>query len=163
MKTVTYDETKWKLVPIEPTPKMVDATFNDDLSALSHNKRNKHIYCAMIKAAPPYPDQSEQVLNMADQSGEVNEMVPESNCKEILDSWIPCSERLPEMGVPVLGLTNRVDIGAYLIADTGEGDGSWIWAAFEYGYISDPRMYEVDDEYIVDAWMPLPTVSKGEE
>lgn len=42
----------WKLVPIEPTPKMVDATWNDDelIKNMSHNRRNKHIYKAMINA-----------------------------------------------------------------------------------------------------------------
>lgn len=45
----------WKLVPIEPTPKMVDATFNDNLGALSHNKRNRHIYAAMLADAPASP------------------------------------------------------------------------------------------------------------
>ena len=25
MKTITYDESKWKLVPVEPTPEMVSA------------------------------------------------------------------------------------------------------------------------------------------
>lgn len=53
--TCTFDTDTHKVVPIEPSPKMVDATFNDDLSMMSHNKRNKHIYGAMIAAAPPYP------------------------------------------------------------------------------------------------------------
>lgn len=136
-RTVTYDEAQWKLVPIEPTEEMIGA----DIEPL-YGMDMALAYKTMLNYAPPYP---------------------ESNCKEILDSWIPVSARLPEIGVPVLGLTNRVDIGAYLRADTGEGDGSWIWAAFEYGYISDPRMYDVDDEYIVDAWMPLPSAPKGEE
>ncbi|MFM9434542.1 hypothetical protein ACFDR9_001601 [Janthinobacterium sp. CG_23.3] len=42
----------YALVPLEPTPKMVDATFTDDLRSHSHNKRNKHIYRAMLAAAP---------------------------------------------------------------------------------------------------------------
>ena len=42
----------WKLVPVVPTPQMVDATFNDVLEGMSHNKRNKHIYATMIAAAP---------------------------------------------------------------------------------------------------------------
>ena len=41
------------LVPVKPTPKMVDATFNHvHLSSESHNARNKRIYAAMIAAAP---------------------------------------------------------------------------------------------------------------
>lgn len=42
----------WVLVPVKPTPKMVDSTFNHDISELSHNSRNKHIWAAMIVAAP---------------------------------------------------------------------------------------------------------------
>ena len=41
------------LVPIEPTPKMVDSTWNEGVRypAESHNTRNKRIYRAMIAAA----------------------------------------------------------------------------------------------------------------
>lgn len=42
----------WKLVPEKPTPKMVDATWGDDMAGMSHNKMNKHIYAAMLAAAP---------------------------------------------------------------------------------------------------------------
>lgn len=45
----------FKLVPIEPTPKMVDATFNNDhlwRQNEGHNARNKRIYRAMLAAAP---------------------------------------------------------------------------------------------------------------
>lgn len=42
----------WKLVPEAPTPKMVDATWNDSLDGMSHNARNKKIYSAMLAAAP---------------------------------------------------------------------------------------------------------------
>ena len=47
----------WALVPVEPTPKMVDATFNEAIEGLSHNRRNKHIYRAMLAAAPSPADQ----------------------------------------------------------------------------------------------------------
>lgn len=44
------------IVPVKPTPKMVDATFNHSQekfgSVESHNTRNKRIYAAMIAAAP---------------------------------------------------------------------------------------------------------------
>jgi len=41
------------IVPVKPTPKMVDSTFNHvHLSSESHNARNKRIYAAMIAAAP---------------------------------------------------------------------------------------------------------------
>lgn len=43
----------YALVPVEPTPKMVDATWDEPLGANeSHNVRNKRIYKAMIAAAP---------------------------------------------------------------------------------------------------------------
>lgn len=43
----------YALVPVEPTPKMVDATWDEPLGANeSHNARNKRIYKAMIAAAP---------------------------------------------------------------------------------------------------------------
>ncbi|MBD9476458.1 hypothetical protein IB268_26340 [Achromobacter sp. ACM01] len=49
----------WKLVPIEPTPKMVDATWNDpidrDGGIESQNTRNRRIYAAMLAAAPTPP------------------------------------------------------------------------------------------------------------
>lgn len=46
----------WKLVPVEPTPKMVAATYNDPIEtsgkAESHNTRNKRVWAAMLTAAP---------------------------------------------------------------------------------------------------------------
>jgi hypothetical protein len=56
MKTVTYDETKWKLVPIEPSDAMA-------IAAVKVSLRNPAIngvpqYIAMIAAAPPYPEDS---------------------------------------------------------------------------------------------------------
>ena len=40
------------LVPKEPTPKMIDATwdFDDEIQEMSHNSRNEFIYKAMIEA-----------------------------------------------------------------------------------------------------------------
>lgn len=40
------------LVPKEPTPKMIDATWNydDEIQDMSHNTRNEFIYKAMIEA-----------------------------------------------------------------------------------------------------------------
>jgi|GEM_PF-2784167 len=50
---------QWKLVPVEPTPKMVDATWNDsvdrDGGIESQNTRNRRIYAAMVNAAPIPP------------------------------------------------------------------------------------------------------------
>lgn len=48
----------WVLVPREPTPKMIDATWNDPAEAAngggieSHNARNRRIYAAMLSASP---------------------------------------------------------------------------------------------------------------
>ena len=41
------------VVPKEPTPKMIDATWNfdEEIQDMSHNSRNKFIYNAMIAAA----------------------------------------------------------------------------------------------------------------
>lgn len=43
----------YKLVPIEPTPKMIDATWGDqeEIESMSHNTRNEFIYKAMINKA----------------------------------------------------------------------------------------------------------------
>ena len=40
------------LVPREPTPKMIDATWNfdEEIQNMSHNSRNEFIYKAMIEA-----------------------------------------------------------------------------------------------------------------
>lgn len=42
----------YKLVPVEPTPKMIDSTWYDDdqIIEMSHNSRNEFIYKAMIGA-----------------------------------------------------------------------------------------------------------------
>ena len=42
----------WKLVPIEPTPKMIDATWNEDINVVESHRRNRRIYAAMLAAAP---------------------------------------------------------------------------------------------------------------
>jgi hypothetical protein len=41
------------LVPKEPTPKMIDSTWDyfEDIEGMSHNKRNEFIYKAMIDEA----------------------------------------------------------------------------------------------------------------
>lgn len=55
----------WQLVPVTPTPKMVDATFNHlPLMGESHNRRNNRIYAAMLAAAPPAPQQAEAPNNL---------------------------------------------------------------------------------------------------
>lgn len=43
----------WVMVPVEPTPLMVDSTWDERLDVReSHNARNKRIYKAMLSAAP---------------------------------------------------------------------------------------------------------------
>ena len=41
------------LVPVEPTPKMIDATWDhdDEIQSMSHNSRNEFIYKKMIETA----------------------------------------------------------------------------------------------------------------
>lgn len=48
MKTVTFDETKWKLVPIEPTDEMIRAYIHQPLMS------GQELYKLMIAAAPEY-------------------------------------------------------------------------------------------------------------
>lgn len=47
------------LVPVEPSPKMIDATFNDEIETSgeieSHNTRNRRIYKAMLTASKEEP------------------------------------------------------------------------------------------------------------
>ena len=46
------------LMPKEPTPKMIDATwdFDDEIREMSHNTRNEFIYKTMIEALEPTND-----------------------------------------------------------------------------------------------------------
>lgn len=60
MKTITYDETKYQLVPIEPTEEMIEGVCKIMLARLRHGgERNKGIehgiqenWSAMLSAAP---------------------------------------------------------------------------------------------------------------
>jgi hypothetical protein len=45
------------LVPGEPTPKMVDSTWDLDIDGLSHNTRNRRIYEHMLAAAPQFQEE----------------------------------------------------------------------------------------------------------
>ena len=71
--TCTINTDTHKVVPIEPTK---DQVYRVQEGADLLPPRIKRIYKMFIAAAPPYP--------------------ADVNCKEILDSWIPCSERLPD-------------------------------------------------------------------
>jgi hypothetical protein len=60
-----------QIVPTDPTPKMVDATFNHlPLDGESHNRRNRRIYAAMLAAAPTPP----QAHALTDAAREVTPM-----------------------------------------------------------------------------------------
>ena len=56
MKTVTYDETKWVLVPVEPTDEMVEAAWDSDAADYVGEHKRIHslglAWSAMIAAAP---------------------------------------------------------------------------------------------------------------
>lgn len=41
-------EQKMLIAPLEPTPKMIDSTWYDDIEELSHNSRNEFIYKKML-------------------------------------------------------------------------------------------------------------------
>ena len=60
--------TKWKLVPVEPTPEMIDAWNNDDSDEF------RHAYHVMIEAAPqPEPLSNERIADLfAEYSGQYN-------------------------------------------------------------------------------------------
>ena len=49
------------LAPKQPTPKMIDATWNfdEEIQDMSHNSRNEFIYNAMIEAAQEQVNESE--------------------------------------------------------------------------------------------------------
>ena len=49
--------TKWKLVPVEPTPEMIDAWNNDDSDEF------RHAYHAMLEAAPQQPKLSDERIS----------------------------------------------------------------------------------------------------
>lgn len=53
LKEKLNDPKGYVLVPVEPTPKMIDATWNydDEIMSMSSNKRNQFIYGKMIAAA----------------------------------------------------------------------------------------------------------------
>lgn len=64
MKTATFDETKWKLVPKEATIEMVDEAYGVD-------PERESVYVAYITAAPEHPEvehlTEEVIEELADQ------------------------------------------------------------------------------------------------
>ena len=78
----------------------------------------------------------------------------ETNCSEIPNNWIPCSERLPEIDKEVL---------------VTDGELCWVCSLFESQDIED-GLYQWEDNYghwhefeTWVAWMPLPEPYKGEQ
>ncbi|QTL38757.1 DUF551 domain-containing protein [Xenorhabdus budapestensis] len=73
--------------------------------------------------------------------------------------WIKCSDRLPEIDKIVLGYeflnyNNTYRCSLYGRVDDGE---FWYW-----GKVNQFDEIEVDDEYDVQFWMPLPQPPTGE-
>lgn len=90
MKTITYDENEWKLVPVEPTHEMVLVGVNAGVNA-SHlgEKWFPAAYRAALAAAPQPPtarDISELRAKMAPEVLAESERLAE----EMLDDLAPC-------------------------------------------------------------------------
>ena len=79
----------------------------------------------------------------------------ETNCPEIPDSWIPVTERLPEIGELVLVCCMYGDGYMDQTIDSRAKDGNW-WSNIAF---NDPDPAECCK---VIAWMPLPDPWKGE-
>lgn len=58
MKTITFDETKWKLVPIEPTKEMDRAAMRKTSQASYGDAIDA--YSAMLSAAPEYEPEADE-------------------------------------------------------------------------------------------------------
>lgn len=84
---------------------------------------------------------------------------PDTGCKELeplkripaAERWIPCSERLPEEGVPVLVSVKWDE----------DNEEACIAKRYDDGYLFDN--YGLSYAEIVQAWMPLPEPYKGEQ
>lgn len=63
-----------------------------------------------------------------------------------IPQWIPCSERLPELGQKVLVSTKKT-----------------VFTQVFKGYYSDPKRWAWEHNSVktIEAWMPLPTEYKG--
>ena len=55
MKTITYDESKWKLVPVEPTEEMLRAGVDAAIAQKNSRPWCPPCYRAMLAAAPSAP------------------------------------------------------------------------------------------------------------
>ena len=100
---------------------------------------------------------SDNLINVTDAMNVLRDLPsaqPETNCSEIPNNWIPCSERLPEIDKGVL---------------VTDGELCWVCSVFESQDIED-GLYQWEDNYghwhefeTWVAWMPLPEPYKGEQ
>lgn len=89
MKTVTFDESKYALVPIEPTAEMIEATFAGEmeLQSVQHQMRNRdrraHYYRAMLSAAPNFREIPDSSTNNCRENAETSTNCPHCGRKPL--------------------------------------------------------------------------------
>jgi len=71
--------------------------------------------------------------------------------ESLMPSWVPCSERLPEMNIPVLGYNEK--LGELWIVFRGHDDeiGDWNWF-----FVYANRAEGCGGPLFIDWWHPLP-------
>lgn len=85
-----------------------------------------------------------------DRFDKANQIILDALSVEAVQGWIPCSERLPDVGREVLASGYYDDV--YIATLKEDKREEYYWSAFG-GF---PVMFSA-----VDAWMPLPTPYKG--
>ena len=105
MKTITFDETKWKLVPIEPTKEMDRAAMRKTSQASYGDAIDA--YSAMLSAAPDYePEADEDGFIQCDGrppvSGDVFVDVKFSNGAVVLSEWAEAWDWCKDGGLPYI-------------------------------------------------------------
>lgn len=73
--------------------------------------------------------------------------------------WISVEERLPEMAQKVFGI---YDAGMCAFMRVRSEDDTWRWAIGRND-LYDDFFYDVDDDYQVTHWMPLPLAPDGDK
>lgn len=73
--------------------------------------------------------------------------------------WISVEERLPEMAQKVFGI---YDAGMCAFMRVRSEDDTWCWAIGRND-LYDDFFYDVDDDYQVTHWMPLPPAPEGDK
>lgn len=58
LRTATYDDSKFKIVPIEPTNEMLEHVFNEINASDEHTELGveQRLYCTFISRAPDYQE-----------------------------------------------------------------------------------------------------------